>query len=272
MLSTTSNLSQSLIVQFPNIWQPNVSIGQLVIALVFNFISYYFHEILFLILPNILLLILYLILNNVSLSIVSNDENGLSLAPKSLLFLKSILINNDNTKQFSKYICPSDFSKELKFYKQEKSSSFSLNNFQNPFINAEVPPVSNVKTSTSTTCTFTTPSTTSLCSPVISQSYPSSTKIPCPTSSGSASYPSCNLTCITSTYSNQSVFNSFPVCSVAMSSSACGLTLPSPMLSALPKEQPLPGLSYLPVKNTPTSNYNLNHRCISQWIQFTVYA
>ena len=83
MLSTTSNLSQSLTVQFQNIWQPNVSIEQLVIALVFNFTSYYFQDILFLILPNILLLILYLILNNVSLSIVSNDENGLSLAPKS---------------------------------------------------------------------------------------------------------------------------------------------------------------------------------------------
>ena len=268
MLSTTSNLSQSLIVQFPNIWQPNVSIGQLVIALVFNFISYYFHEILFLILPNILLLILYLILNNVSLSIVSNDENGLSLAPKSLLFLKSILINNDNTKQFSKYICPSDFSKELKFYKQEKSSSFSLNNFQNPFINAEVPPVSNVKTSTSTTCTtFTTPTTTSLCLPVtsvISPSYPrSSTTVPYPPSSSISSYPSCEPKCVTSTYNNQSVVNNFPVCSVTMTMSsppACDLKLQSPtgMLSSMPEEQPLPDLSYLSVKNASTSNDNLN--------------
>ena len=156
MIASANISKQSLHIQFSKIWQQNVSVGQIVIALVFNFMSYYFQDILLIILPNALLLILYLILNNTSFSIVSNGEKGISLESQSILIFLRSLLDNKKVSQFNNSVHTSEIYDQFKYLKLKEKDSFSHNSFQNSFIcNREVPPVSNVLTPTSTSTSYT---------------------------------------------------------------------------------------------------------------------
>ena len=188
----------------PKIWNQNVTVSQILVMFMLNFISFYFQSTLLVLFPNVLLLMIYILINNISIHKgYSQDFMKALESPTDFLHCSTKL----NTKvmpltdnEYTNIYFPHKFISEFKFKDELCNSSFLQNksNFERE-ISTAVPVKCNIVTTTSST-SVTASSTTAYC--IVSQNIAPTTttstfssKSPICSSIGMFSDLSCTVSC-----------------------------------------------------------------------------
>ena len=140
----------------PKIWNQNVTVSQILVMFMLNFISFYFQSTLLVLFPNVLLLMIYILINNISIHKGYSQDFMKALEsptyfPQCLTKLNTkVMPLTDN--EYPNIYFPYKFISEFKFKDELCNSSFLQNksNFERG-ISTAVPVECNIVTTTSST-------------------------------------------------------------------------------------------------------------------------